>query len=279
MIGIPVSAAATPSTPSYLVGGSSMNYVFTNAGYTYYHNYSKSDGMTITTTNNVTLSPTTSFYNVSVSSSNKTSVSMTVPVPTGTAAYANMPISTAKYAVPILVSKTSKNVTLSMNGESGCYAINVNETLNYSKTVSMPYYKTPFGTVKATEYIISESQKLPATSTRAASYFNITGDLYISPVTDLVLSATILTNDHIVMSGTTATNENYTDTSTTGTITLESSSVVPIHTDYLGAYIGIVVAAVLLGIVIYYFYARKSETPKTAVKKESESKEEDSKTK
>ena len=277
MIGIPISAAATPSAPSYLASGSSMNYIFTNTGYTFYQNYSKSDGMTIVTTNNVTSSPATTYYNVSVSASNKTAVDITVPTSTGSTTYSNMPISMAKYSVPIFISKTSKNVTLSMNGESGCYGANYNETLNYTKTVNMPYYKAPFGTVKATEYIISESMKVPSTSRTGASYYNITGNVYVNSATDLILSATVIINDHVVSSGTTATNETYVNTCSNSAITLESSSVVPIHTNYTGAYIGIVVAAVLLGVVVYYFYARKPATPKTAAGKES--KEENSKTK
>ena len=277
MIGIPVSAAATPSTPSYLASGSSMNYVFTGTGYTYYHNYSKSDGMTVVTTNNVTLGPQTTYYNVSVSAANKTAVDITVPTSTGSTTYSNMSISMAKYSVPIFVSKTSKNVTLSMNGVSGCYGTNYDETLNYTKTVNMPYYKATFGTVKATEYIISEPMKVPAKSSSGVSYYNITGDVYVSSATDLILSASVIINSHIVTSGTTATNETYVNTCSNQAITLESSSVVPIHTNYTGAYVGIVVAAVLLGVVVYYFYARKPATPKTAAGKES--KEENSKTK
>ena len=279
MIGIPVSAAATPSTPSYLASGSTMDYIFTDTGYAFYHNYSRYDGMTAITTNNVTSSPATTYYNVSVSASNKTAVDITVPSSTGITTYSNMSISMAKYSVPIFISKTSKNITLSMNGESGCYGANYNATLNYTKSVNMPYYKTPFGTVKATEYIISESMKVPAISNRGISYHNTTGDVYVSSETDLILSSTVIINNHIVTSGTTAANETYFNTCLNEGITLESSSVVPIHTNYTGAYIGIVVAAVLLGVVVYYFYARKPESPKTTAKKEPESKEEDSKTK
>ena len=40
-------------------------------------------------------------------------------------------------------------------------------------------------------------------------------------------------------------------------IDLSSTNVVPVHTELTGAYIGIGVAIVLLGITLYYFYGRK----------------------
>ena len=37
--------------------------------------------------------------------------------------------------------------------DNGLYG-NYNYTVNYSKTINFSYYKTAFGTVKATEYVI-----------------------------------------------------------------------------------------------------------------------------
>ena len=282
MIGIPVSAAATPSTPSYLASGNSMNYVFTSTGYTYSHVYSKSDGMTSTITNNVTASPTTCYYNVTVDAVNSTAVNITLsPASNATYTVTNYPIEDAKYAIPTMVNSTSKNITVNEVGTPGYFIIPDNETLNYTKSpIYMPYYKSEFGSVEATDYVISMSEIThKSTPSTAASYMNITGNVYISKANNMLIGYILTTTTTHVTSGTTAANETYTITSTTDSYMLADTNAIPIHTDYTGAYIGIAVAAVLLGVVVYYFYARKEAAPKTPEKKETESKEEDNKTK
>ncbi len=263
MIGMPLSAASTPGgTPAYLAGGSSMNYVFSESGYTYYHNYTMSHGIGKTTVNNVTTGPSTSYYNVTVSSSNATIANITVPTGSGTTSYTNVPISDAKYMVPIYVSNTSKTLTFSIPVSNGIYYGNYNSTVNYSKAIQLPYYKTSYGTVKATEYIISEHSTGKATSSKAASYRNYTGTVYVNPATGVILGYNLNGNAMDVTSGTTAANETYTQTGGTYTMDLSSTNVVPVHTDFIGAYVGIAVAIVLLGATVYYFYGRKHETQK-----------------
>ncbi len=270
MIGIPVSAAATPSTPSYLATGSSMNYVFTTSGYTYCQSYSVFNGMTSTTTNNVTSTPSTHYYNVTLSASNSTDVIITLPTDAGTTTYTNMPINTAKYAVPVYVDNTSKNITMYLNGENGVYSFTPSPyTVNYTKTVGMPYYKAAFGTVKAVEFVIDEHIiTTKATSKTAASYCNVTGSIYANPSTDLILAYSINDYAFSVASGTTSANETYTATSSTYTGTLADTNTVPIHTDYTGAYVGIAISAVILAGVLYYYYVRKPSKP-TKVKQEN----------
>ena len=280
MIGIPVSAAATPSTPSYLASGNTMNYVATTTGYTYYHNYTKQgDGVIAITTNNVTACPTTNYYNVTVDTVNSTAVNITLPTSSGMTTYSNMSIEQAKYAIPTMVKSTSKNITVNGVGFAGTYSYPFNETFNYTKSIYIPYYKSAFGTVKATEYIINMTHSTKATPSLASSYGNITGNIYISKANNMLIGFTLTFNAKEVTSGTTAANETYTITSSTGSYMLADTNAIPIHTNYTGAYIGIVVAAVLLGVVVYYFYARKPATPKTTEKKEPESKEENTKTK
>jgi hypothetical protein len=287
MIGIPVSAAATPSTPSYLASGNSMNYVYTCTGYTYYHNYSKDAGMPETTTNNVTASPVTTYYNVTVDTANSTAVNITLPIifnGPGMTTVTNASIDKyAKYAIPRMVKNTSKNITINDMGTDGYYIPggqnSYNMTLNYTKAPYMPYYKSEFGSVEATDYVIYMTSSTKATPSLASSYANITGNVYISKANNMLIGYTLTTTTTHVTSGTTAANETYTITSTTESYVLASTNAIPIHTDYTGAYVGIVVAAVLLGVVVYYFYARKPATPKTTEKKEAESKEEDNKTK
>ncbi|WMT51769.1 MAG: hypothetical protein RE471_02535 [Ferroplasma sp.] len=278
MIGIPVSAAATPSTPSYLAAGSSMNYMFTTSGYTYCQSYSVINGMTATTTDNTTTTPTTSYYNVTISASNSTAVNITVPTSTGTTAFTDMPINNAKYAVPVYVGNTSKNVTMYLNGENGVYSFTPRPyTVNYTKAVGMPYYKAPFGAVKAVEFVIDEHIiTTKATSKTAASYCNITGSIYANPSTDLILAYSINDYSFSVSSGTTSANETYTAASSTFTGTLADTNAVPIHTDYAGAYVGIAIAAVILAGVLYYYYIRKPSKP-TAVKHENSNQKDENK--
>jgi hypothetical protein len=301
MIGIPVSAAATPSTPSYLASGNTMNYVFTATGYTYSQTYHISDGKTYTNTYNRTCqSVPTSYYNLTVDSSNNTAANITiatyyevteygvtVPGTPKTNTTTNKSINYAKYMVPTMIKSTSKNITINEVGTFSNYgyphkfqrqALNV--TLNYTKSTYMPYYKSEFGSVKATDYVIDNVSKYYCDSPHVVpSYTNITGNVYISPVNDMLIGYTLTTTTTSVTSGTTAANETYTITSTTDSYMLADTNAIPIHTDYTGAYVGIVVAAVLLGVVVYYFYARKPAAPKTPEKKEAESKEEESKTK
>jgi hypothetical protein len=266
MIGVPLSMAASPSTPSYLASGSSMNYVCNISGYHASHTYSMHKGIGETSVTNTSKGPNTYYYNVTVSSSNKTAVNITVPTSSsGTTSYSNLPISDAKYMVPIYVSSTSKNVTLLLTpANRGIYqSFASNFTLNYSKAIVLPYYKTPFGPVKATEYIINEhTVTAKATSTSAASYMNITGTIYVNRATDLILYDNVNSYSKDVSSGTTAANESYSAISYTMINTLSSTNVVPIHTDYTGAYIAIAVAIVLLGATVYYFYGRKPAAPK-----------------
>ena len=278
MIGIPVSAAATPSTPSYLASGNTMNYVNTTTGYTYTQNYYNHEGSTGTFINNATMTPMTTYYNVTIDSTNSTAVNITVsPASNMTYTFTNVSIEQAKYAIPSMVKSTSKNITVD---EAQLERPGYNVTYNYTKAPSMPYYKTSFGTVEATEYIINMTEIThKGSSSTAASYKNTTGDVYISKANNMLIGYTLTTTTTDVKSGTTAANETYTITSTTYSYMLADTNAIPIHTDYTGAYIGIVVAAVLLGAVVYYFYAKKPATPKTTEKKEPESKEEDSKTK
>ncbi len=266
MIDIPLSMAASPSTPSYLAGGSSMNYVCGTSGYVNSHSYSMHSGIGKTTTSNTSITPSTYYYNVTVNSSNSSIANVTVPTTRGTTSYTNVPISDAKYMVPIYISNTSKNVTFSYPAYQGTFDGlfgEYNHTLTFSKIISLPYYKTPFGTVKATEYIIDEhTVSKPATSKTAASYTNITGTAYVNPATNIILGYNINYYKMHVISGTTAANETYTATSLTLTNTLASTNVVPIHTDYTGTYVSIAAALVLLGAVMYYFYGRKPAAPK-----------------
>ena len=103
------------------------------------------------------------------------------------------------------------------------------------------------GTVKATEYVISEHEIVnQATPSTAASYKNITGTIYINSATNVILGLNINVYDMHVKSGTTPLNETYTSTGYTYTIDLSSTNVVPVHTELTGAYIGIGVAIVLL---------------------------------
>ena len=270
MIGIPLSAAASPDKPSYLylASGSSMNYVCSRSGYIDSQTYSTHNGIGETTTSNTSSIPYmplgTYYYNVTVNSSNITAVNITVPTSSGMTSFSNLPISRAKYMVPIYVNSTSKNVTLLHPIWKGQYdRLASNFTLNYSKAVVLPYYKTPFGPVKATEYIIDEHViRVKANATRAASYTNITGTIYVNRATDLILYDNVNSYSKDVSSGTTAANETSTVTSITTTNSLSSTNVVPIHTDYTGAYVGTGVAIVLLGAAVYYFYGRKPATPK-----------------
>ena len=280
MIGIPVSAAATPSTPSYLASGNSMNYVNTTTGYIYTQQYYSNGGITATSTNNATMTPMTTYYNVTIDSLNSTAVNITIsPASNETLTVTNVSIEQAKYLIPTMVNSnsTAKNITINdveyFSGE--------NETYNYTGSpIYMPYYKSSFGTVEATDYVISMSEvTVKGTTSTAASYKNITGNIYISKANDMLIGYTLTVNYKDVTSGTTAANETYTMTSTTYSYMLADTNAIPIHTNYTGAYIGIVVAAVLLGVVVYYFYARKPATPKTTEKKEPESKEENNKTK
>ena len=275
MIGIPVSAAATPSTPSYLATGSSMNYVFTTSGYTYCQSYSMVNGITETTTNNVTTTPTTSYYNVTVSTSNSTAVNITLPTSAGTTAFTNMPINSAKYAVPVYIGNTSKNVTMSLNGERGVYSFTpAPYTINYTKAVGIPYYKSQFGTVKAVEFLIDEHIiTTKATSKTAASYYNVTGSIYANPSTDLILAYNINDYSFSVTSGTNSANETYTATSSTYTGTIADTNAVPIHTDYAGAYVGIAIAAVILAGVLYYYYIKKPSKPSTVKQEDNTQKD------
>ncbi len=262
MIGVPLSAAASPgNTPAYLASGSSMNYICSTSGYAYSQEYSHSNGIGKTTISNSTTGPATYYYNVSVSSSNNTVANITVPTSNGMSSYTNVPISDAKYMVPTYVSNSSKSVTvlipMSEGNFNGLYG-NYNYTVNYSKTINFSYYKTAFGTVKATEYVISEHEIVnQATPSTAASYKNITGTIYINSATNVILGLNINVYDMHVKSGTTPLNETYTSTGYTYTIDLSSTNVVPVHTELTGAYIGIGVAIVLLGITLYYFYGRK----------------------
>ncbi len=298
MIGIPVSAAATPSTPSYLASGNTMNYVFTSTGYEYTQTYNMHDGKIYTNTSNHTYPQVpTGFYNITVDSSNNTAVNITIatysevtefgitiPGTPRTTTTANESIDYAKYMIPTMVKSTSKNITINEVGTVG-FEMNfhmnaLNRTLNYTSSSYMPYYKSEFGSVEATDYVIDNVSKYYVDSPKVVpSYTNITGNVYISPVNDMLIGYTLTTTTTHVTSGTTAANETYTITSTTDSYMLADTNAIPIHTDYTGAYVGIVVAAVLLGVVVYYFYTRKPATPKTTEKKEPESKEEDSKTK
>ncbi|WP_298408642.1 hypothetical protein [Ferroplasma sp.] len=267
MIGIPLSAAASPDKPSYLylASGSSMNYVCSISSYTDTHEYSVHNGIEKNTITNTSTGPNTYYYNVTVSSLNNTAVNITVPTSSGMTSYSNLPISQAKYVVPFY-SNTSKNVTLSCPIYHGYFkglSLNYNFTLNYTKAVVLPYYKTPFGPVKATEYIIYEHTiNAKANSTRAASYTNITGTVYVYPATDIILGLVLNYYSKDVSSGTTPANETYNAYSFSAINTLSSTNVVPIHTDYTGAYVGTGVAIVLLGAAMYYFYGRKPATPK-----------------
>jgi hypothetical protein len=239
-------------------------------------------GIGETSITNTSKGPNTYYYNVTVSSSNKTAVNITVPTSSGMTSYSNLPISQAKYMVPIYVSSTSKNVTLLHPIYQGKYdSFASNFTLNYSKAVVLPYYKTPFGPVKATEYIIDEHViRVKANATRATSYTNITGAIYVNPATDLILYDNVNSYSKDVSSGTTTANETYTVTSITTTNSLTSTNVVPIHTDYTGAYIAIAVAIVLLGATVYYFYGRKPAAPKqTGKQTEKQENNRDEKTK
>jgi hypothetical protein len=262
MIGMPLSAAASPgNTPAYLASGSSMNYICSTSGYTYSQTYSHSNGIGKTTISNTTNAPATYYYNVSVSNSNNTVANVTVPTSNGISSYTNVPINDAKYMVPIYVSNSSKSLTflLPMSGGNfnGLYG-NYNKTFNYSKAIQFSYYKTAFGTVKATEYVISEHEIVnQATPSTAASYCNITGTIYISSATNVILSLNANVHEKSVRSGTTSSNETYTSSGLTYTLDLSSTNVVPVHTELTGAYIGLGVAIVLLGITIYYFYGRK----------------------
>ena len=262
MIGMPLSAAASPgNTHAYLDSGSSMNYICSTSGYTYSQDYSHSNGIGKTTISNTTVSPATYYYNVSVSSSNNTVANITVPTSSGISSYTNVPISDAKYMVPIYVSNSSKSLTvlIPMSGGNfkGLYG-NYNYTVNYSKAIQFSYYKTAFGTVKATEYVISEHEITSnSTPSTAASYCNVTGAIYISSATNVILSLNANVHEKSVRSGTTPSNETYTSTGYTYTLDLSSTNVVPVHTELTGAYIGIGVAIVLLGITVYYFYGRK----------------------
>ena len=278
MIDIPLSIAASPASTSYLylASGSSMNYVCSRSGYIDSQTYSTHNGIGKTTTSNTSSIPYymiplgTYYYNVTVSSSNVTAVNITVPTSSGMTSYSNLPISQAKYMVPIYVSSTSKNVTLLHPIYQGKYdSFASNFTLNYSKAVVLPYYKTPFGPVKATEYIIDEHViRVKANATRVTSYTNITGAIYVNPATDLILYDNVNSYSKDVSSGTTTANETYTVTSITTTNSLTSTNVVPIHTDYIGAYVGTGVAIVLLGAAVYYFYGRKPAAPKQTEKQE-----------
>lgn len=246
MIGVPLSAAASPATPAYLAGGSSMNYVTTSSGYTYYHNYTKEiGGESSTTVNNVTAAPCTYYYNVSVVSSNSTVATVTVPESTGTTTIANLSIADAKYIVPVYLNNTPKNVTMSINGIFGYYfPVTENLTFNYTSTSHFAYYKSDFGSVRAVEYILSATGEGD----------NYTGTLYVNPATNMILGLDITT---YYTTGTVAANGTYTNSSSTISMSLTSTNVVPITTDYTGAYVGIGVAIVLLGITVYYFYGRK----------------------
>ena len=262
MIGMPLSAATSPgNTPAYLASGSSMNYVCSTSGYTYSQDYSHSNGIGKTTTNNTTTGPATYYYNISVSSSNNTVANITVPTGSGITSYTNVPISDAEYMVPIFISIYSKSLTVSLPMSGGIFEGlygNYNHTVNYSKAIQFSYYKTAFGTVKATEYVISEHKIVDqATLSTAASYYNITGTIYISSATNVILGLNTNFYDMHVSSGTTPSNETYTSTGYTYTLDLSSSNVVPVHTELTGAYIGIGVAIVLLGITVYYLYGRK----------------------
>ena len=214
MIGIPVSAAATPSTPSYLASGNSMNYVNTTTGYIYTHNYT-SGPKSLTYSNNVTLTPTTTYYNVTISSVNSTAVNVTFsPCANEMYSYTNYSIEQAKYMVPIMVKSTSKTIEIN---EINSTMASGNITYNYTSSSYMPYYKSAFGAVEATEYVISMSEIThKGSSSKAASYKNITGDIYISKANNMVIGYTLTTTNTTVTSGTTAANENYTVTSTTG---------------------------------------------------------------
>jgi hypothetical protein len=283
MIGVPLSAAASPSTPAYLASGSSMNYVMTDSGYTYTHsyNYNKTENTGYATVTNVTTPSATAYYNASVVSSNSTVATVTnatsISLPqsllvfynieglplTKTTTYSNLSLADAKYIAPIYLKSTSKNVTITTRGAPSNPG---NMTYNYTSTSHFAYYKSDFGSVKAVEYVLS--------GTMAGK--NYTGTLYYNPTTNMILSYNVTT---YYTSGTVAADKNYTINSSTTAMSLTSTSVVPITTDYTGAYVGIGVAIVLLGISVYYFYGRKHEAPKHPAKETEEKKDSDEKPK
>ncbi|MEM0139935.1 MAG: hypothetical protein QXZ44_04910 [Ferroplasma sp.] len=287
MIGVPLSAASTP-VPSYLAAGSTMDYV-TSTSITY-NNQTYVDSSMPTLTTCTGSSTSTNYMNYSIDTSNSTIVNYTLAgVTAGTSTeYMDVPVAHATYMMPVYISHTSKNVTVTCVGimeylmESGITTGSISDykhsgysvaNLTYTSMKAIPYYKSDVGTVEAMEFTFSNNTIVfPASSTTAASYLNFTANMYFSTATNLLLNLSLSGYFMHISSGKTSSTEDYSNATVAYSADLASSNVVPIHTDYIPAYIGIAVAIVLLGIAVYYFYGRKHEAPKT--QKPEEHKEE-----